>query len=380
MISKKELANPCVQELITAGKLGNLCIEASPDLRKAMEELPPGSLIHEGDLLYFDKTWQAKKDLEEGFRKLFTYTHSYHKKITDPHSNPFHHLYSEDTIRTIIEEIEEDWNQNPKNFHQTSTGKKFALNTKQKQAIISAVHSPFHIITGGPGTGKTTVVAFLMEVLNRIRDDEGRSGLPDIEDIALAAPTGRAGQRLTESIQANWKSMVSRINRRGEINGTTIHRLLKFQHFNHKYYYNKDRSFLYQFILVDEVSMVDLFLFQSLIQALPNPEDISERLPFRLILLGDPNQLPSVEKGAVFRDILEALEEKSKDDPKLGSILITKLEDSNRHSSAQGKKILALANSILSTETLPGNSNTSELAEFWIEFARENKALDQSSD
>jgi exodeoxyribonuclease V alpha subunit len=353
-----------LQDLLIAGRMGHLCIPLNSEIEKELEKLPQGRLIQENNLLYFQKTWQAKKDLEDGFRKLIEYTKSYREK--------FAKKYTDDKINQAIAEIEKRWNEKRKNENETesegSSSKPFALNDQQKQAIREAVRSPFHIITGGPGTGKTTVVAFLMEVLNELAYSTGQKELPDLEDIAIAAPTGRAGQRLTESIQFSWENMDSRIPQFHEIKGTTIHRLLKFQNHTQKFFFNKDRSFLHRLVLVDEVSMVDIFIFQSLFQALPDLDGNREVLPFRLILLGDPNQLPSVEKGAVFRDILQEIETKWKDDPAFRSILLTELKLSNRHSSEEGKKILGLANSLLPDDSSNTTLVPSSLSDFWKDF------------
>jgi exodeoxyribonuclease V alpha subunit len=349
-----------IQELIQSGQEGNLCILSKEEFRKQLAHLPKDSLILEDNYLYFQKTFVAKVNLEKSFQSLISYTKNYRDKNNSK--------YSEEHIDKLINEIEISWGSR-------KDSKTFKLKEGQRKAIIEAVQSPFHIITGGPGTGKTTVVAFLMEVLSKLGE------LPPVEDIALAAPTGRAGQRLTESIQENWNLMNSGIQGREQVKGTTIHRLLRFQIHNQSYYYNIDRSFLHRFILIDEVSMVDLFLFNSLLLAIPdltwetslepnrietasNPENI---FPFRLILLGDPNQLPSVEKGAVLNDILNEIKSELTNQSQWGGFLLTDLVESNRHSSPAGKEILKIAEDVLKGE------NPKNLGDFWIDFKLDTK-------
>ncbi len=384
-----------IRELISAEKEGNLCIALcdspsdlegissfefqssipSSELQKELNYLPKGSFVLQDCNFYFQKTFEAKRNLETCFQALIRYT----KEYRDYNQSK----YGEEEINQILDEIENDWNEkwkkqsseNPKytennrasNFRKESP-ERFRLNKDQRRAILQAIRSPFHIITGGPGTGKTTVVAFLMETLFRLGE------LPPIEDIALAAPTGRAGQRLTESIQENWNCLDSRIPYREQIKGTTLHRLLRFQTHTQSFYYNSDRSLFYRFVLVDEVSMVDIYLFRSLLLAIPNlieelrfaagsePSHENSPYPFRLILLGDPNQLPPVGKGAVLTDILAEIHATLNSDPELGRILLTHLEISNRFRGENGKKILQLANFVIGKET------ESNLKEFWLDL------------
>ena len=145
------------------------------------------------------------------------------------------------------------------------------------------------IITGGPGTGKTTTVAKMLS-LSLSQDITTR--------IALGAPTGKAGQRMLESLHSNVKSL----NIPKEINSKllslhteTIHRLLGPIHNSSKFKHNRENPLPYDLIIIDEASMIDLQLMAKLIDAIsPNS---------KLILLGDQYQLASVEAGAVLGDL-----------------------------------------------------------------------------
>lgn len=149
------------------------------------------------------------------------------------------------------------------------------LTDMQKEAIVAAVENGVSIITGGPGTGKTTIINVLIKYL-----------LQRGEDIALAAPTGRAAKRMTEA--TGYES-------------STIQRLLGLSPGGEapgrfSYEYNEDNPLEVDTVIIDEMSMVDLPLFRALLSAL---------IPgTRLIMLGDTNQLPSVGPGSVLKDII----------------------------------------------------------------------------
>lgn len=152
------------------------------------------------------------------------------------------------------------------------------LNTEQLAAVQTVVTHRFAVVTGGPGTGKTTIVrAFLRTLLARGFDPER---------IALIAPTGRAAQRMGESIHG--------IAQLDALAGTTIHSLLGGR--PPRWKHTAENPLPHELIVVDEASMVDIHLMNALLAAL-SPT-------CRLVLLGDKDQLPSVEIGAVLGDIV----------------------------------------------------------------------------
>lgn len=163
----------------------------------------------------------------------------------------------------------------------------------QKIAAITAVLKRFCIISGSPGTGKTTIVfKILLLLLEQNRKSDFR--------IALAAPTGKAANRLKESI-ISWKAkspvMSDAVSSIPE-EVTTLHRLLGSRPFSTRFKFNRENPLPYDVVIVDEGSMVDLPLLVKLLRALPESS--------RLILLGDKNQLASVEAGAVLSDLCGA--------------------------------------------------------------------------
>ena len=152
------------------------------------------------------------------------------------------------------------------------------LEEEQKQAILSAAKYGLFILTGGPGTGKTTTINQML----RFFESENM-------DIRLAAPTGRAAKRMTETTGYE---------------ASTIHRLLEISSMSDemgesvRFERNEQNPLETDVVIIDEMSMVDIFLMYSLLSALP--------VGTRLVLVGDVDQLPSVGPGAVLRDMLRS--------------------------------------------------------------------------
>lgn len=166
----------------------------------------------------------------------------------------------------------------------------FELNKAQKEALATAATQRFTVIAGGPGTGKTTTVCAILRAL--LAKNPGWTE----KDIALAAPTGRAAQRMQEAILDQCKGLgederIKTLARKLE--GSTVHRLLGGYAPNWKH--DEKHPLEKKVVIVDETSMVDLYLMQALLKALPKDA--------RLILLGDADQLPSVDTGAVLGDL-----------------------------------------------------------------------------
>ena len=167
----------------------------------------------------------------------------------------------------------------------------YDLGAEQQAAVLAAVEHNLTVITGGPGTGKTTIVCSILRALLK------KDGLK-VADIALGAPTGRAGQRMGEALKKQCKTFVGNdsevCDEIATLSGTTVHSLLGGYAPNWKY--NAETPLPHRLVVVDECSMVDLLLMESLLVAL--------RKDCRLVLLGDKNQLPSVEAGAVLGDLM----------------------------------------------------------------------------
>jgi exodeoxyribonuclease V alpha subunit len=145
-----------------------------------------------------------------------------------------------------------------------------------------------HIITGSPGTGKTTSLSKIL----KIKLNEGIS----IKRILLAAPTGKAALRMKESLAANDIKLEAK----------TLHRLLGYKHLSINFKHAKKNPLEAAIVAIDECSMVDLPMMAKLLDAIPNDCD--------LYLLGDKHQLASVEAGSIFADICRMFEKKFKND------------------------------------------------------------------
>lgn len=166
--------------------------------------------------------------------------------------------------------------------------KDYHLADKQAEAVVRGVHQNL-IITGGPGTGKTTVVFHILRKLLEIT--------PNIK-IHLAAPSGKAASRMQESlVQSLQKWNVPSAQIIQKLQGQTIHRLLGYQPQTNTFAYNEKNPLpMDSIFIIDEASMIDISTFASLLKAIP--------VEARLFLLGDENQLPSVDAGAVLGDLL----------------------------------------------------------------------------
>jgi exodeoxyribonuclease V alpha subunit len=184
-----------------------------------------------------------------------------------------------------------------------------------------AAEGRFHVITGGPGTGKTTRVAgILAELLAKE---------PHLR-IALAAPTGKAATRMGEAIENAWaREGQQHLRELVPPVGTTLHRLLKYLPFDDTFRRNANDPLEHDVVIVDEASMVPLLLMDVLLSAL--------RPTARLYLLGDHDQLASVEAGSVLADIVTSAEHGALK----GSL--TRLTKSHRFDDARGIGALARA-------------------------------------
>lgn len=221
-------------------------------------ELSP--LVLSGEFLYFQRLWQ------------------YEQSVSDYFSHTGLPQYDALRIKGILDALfpqsdEIDW---------------------QKIAAAVAVTSRVSVISGGPGTGKTTTVARILAALVKLAVENKQR-----IQIELAAPTGKAAARLTESLGAALDGLSLTDEERHMLpnQAKTLHRLLGAQPESQQFRYHRDNLLTLDILIVDEASMVDLPMMGKLIEALP--------VNAKLIFLGDKDQLASVEAGAVLGDICQ---------------------------------------------------------------------------
>lgn len=154
------------------------------------------------------------------------------------------------------------------------------FNQEQHRAIRESYEKDFLIITGGPGTGKTTIMKGICE-LYRQMNKLSYECLQ--EKIALLAPTGRAAKRMSEATN---------------LRASTIHRFLKWQKETNKFQVNEYNKSDVEFVIIDEASMIDTYLMASLLKGIS--------VNCKIILVGDDHQLPSVGPGQIIHDLIES--------------------------------------------------------------------------
>ena len=166
---------------------------------------------------------------------------------------------------------------------------------EQKLAMLLGLTESFFVVSGGPGTGKTTLVVNILRLLVR-------SGV-SVSQIRLAAPTGKAAARLKESITESMSSITDptdQDNQISNISSSTLHGLLQINSNRSKPLYSEKQPLHADVVIVDEASMIDITMMSYLLSAIDSSKT-------KLILIGDKDQLPSVEAGLILSDILYLL-------------------------------------------------------------------------
>ena len=212
---------------------------------KKLEEMD--YIVIDGDDYYLEDIWNAEANIAE--------------RLYDMSSKPLKKYKNLDNLLSELEKIND-----------------IKYNDEQKKAIVKALENNILIITGGPGTGKTTIIKAITELyqhVNKLDYDEFT------EHLALLAPTGRASKRMSESTF---------------LPASTIHRFLKWNKETLEFMVNEENKSDVDLVIVDEVSMIDINLFDSLLKGL--------KRNVKLILVGDYDQLPSVGPGNLLKDLI----------------------------------------------------------------------------
>ncbi len=238
---------PSEQLLVEAGKL--LGVDDPERLEEGLDSLSAKKRVHIEDLpeqnirqaVFLMSSYRAEREIGQRLFGLVS------------HPAPV----SESKVRAIMPQIE------------AALG--FGLSEEQRLAVLNACVHKVYIITGGPGTGKTTITKAIVAALTELK-----------LKVKLAAPTGRAAKRLSEAT--------------GEL-AQTLHRMLMYSP-EGGFYHCEDQKLQAEVLLIDEVSMLDAQLFLAVLRALP--------VTCRLVLVGDVNQLPSVGPGNVLGDLISS--------------------------------------------------------------------------
>lgn len=206
---------------------------------------------------------------------------------------------------------------------------KAALDEQQKLAVRTALGGALTVISGRPGSGKTSIVASILRIV-------ARTGNPPLQSIALAAPTGKAADRMRQAVAGHLAAVEAAAETDWRLvdncpPATTLHRLLGYSPGKDRFWHNQFNPLSEKLVIVDESSMIDLTMIDHLLRAL-QPEA-------KLVLLGDADQLPSIEAGAVLRDLChsrKAVEEKKR-------VVVLEKSYRAREEDSAGKGILDAA-------------------------------------
>jgi exodeoxyribonuclease V alpha subunit len=233
-------------------------IEFTEISREIIHLAEEGKLIVEEQRLYLPSLYFSEKGIVRHIQRILSQTE-------------YEELFPQSEFLLALGELEE------------RIGIQYA--PSQREAIQTALMSPMMILTGGPGTGKTTVIKGIVELyceLHGLSMDPKQYAKDESFPIVLAAPTGRAAKRMSESTG---------------IPALTIHRLLGWNGLD-GFEHDEERPIQAKLLIVDEMSMVDTWLANQLFKALPDE--------IQVVLVGDEDQLPSVGPGQVLKDLLDS--------------------------------------------------------------------------
>jgi len=235
--------------------------------------IPKNELIEESIELLEVEENKIYENIDELFRKniiiidrnnyiYLRYVWNQEKEIAEDLHNILNTPKTENVEKSVLLEI----------IKNVETKLNIVLSEEQKDTVIACIYNKVTIVTGGSGVGKTTITRFIVEILDNLN-----------LSYKLASPTGRASKRMEE---LTGKS------------ASTIHRLLGYNPESNSFVANRYNNIESNYFIIDEMSMVDTYIMNSLIQAIPYHASI--------IFIGDFQQLPSVGAGKIFNDLIES--------------------------------------------------------------------------
>ncbi|MBC8259693.1 MAG: exodeoxyribonuclease V subunit alpha [SAR324 cluster bacterium] len=288
----------------------------------AVAETGASVFVENNSLLYFNKNWQRELLLLSLLRKRLK------MKPVLPQKKEI-----EKAFKLVLTE-------NPVYFGEQP----LVLAEAQKAAVMLAVSEPLLIVSGGPGTGKTSVAVTLLRVLKKL-------GLA--ERPVLTAPTGRAAKRMSEAVENSLRSLTNLEQLKPELElldvaskAKTLHRLLGYHPGEQSFKHHEYAPLEHDLLIIDEGSMIDQELMISLLRAANSEMPYQSAVP-RIILLGDAEQLPSVGNGAVLQEL--TAESDSEDQRAVENPLqVVKLYHSYRQEldDPAGRNILGVADTL----------------------------------
>jgi exodeoxyribonuclease V alpha subunit len=273
-----------VERLIGKGIIAASGVDVKDIAESNQRLIDDGRCAREGDCVYLKKLWVAERIVAAKVEALI--------------SRELQTINAADTLKKLIADIE------------SRDSVEYA--SAQRKAIIGALRNPLSIITGGPGTGKTTAINAIVDIYSRLYPHN---------ELYLCAPTGRAAKRMSEAAGREAK---------------TIHRLLRYNPNTGGFEYSSDNPLPGPgLIIVDEASMIDVELAATLLAAV----NVGGEEAHQVVLVGDIDQLPSVGPGSVLRDLIAS-----------SHVPTTRLEFNYRQ--AGGSRIAELAHRVCQGEMI----------------------------
>ncbi|GAA0409224.1 exodeoxyribonuclease V subunit alpha [Cocleimonas flava] len=302
-IAQNKVIKRCTLEISKHTREGQIAIPVTEEDQAVLLQTNVGGeagdykpLIIDQGYLYLRRYWQYQNQLAKQIRARMT--------------------VDEDIDSITKSENQDSWAQ--QRLDELFSDDKDSANEKeskeinwQRRAVELALKHQFLIVSGGPGTGKTTTITRLLALLieqHLSSSDEKTApkvggGLTNNFKVLLAAPTGKAAIRMLDSIRDAQAGLGLTEDAAALMpsEASTIHKLLGYQHGSVNFKHNRNNSLNADVVLVDEASMIDIALMSKLVEAVPAHA--------KLILIGDKDQLSSVETGSVFADMCSGLEE-----------------------------------------------------------------------